>query len=223
MESASKDGSPRIAKARALFDEATRAQVLKFEEAQRNHVNESVAWMTQISAELAELNDRAGIIVLGAAVDQLLVDVLKAALRPRARLGKELIESANAPLGTFSSRIRMAEALGWLEQEFATALHGLRRARNEAAHISGPFDFESVAQNIKPLQDFFEGTVHYKNLSSRIDPPEGCSDKLRAWLDFTAAGLSALLLLDQNRLVALELSPGTDYWRHLSVQRKDIL
>ena len=69
-------------------------------------------------------------------------------------MAKELVLGANAPLGTFSARIKMSYALGLLtELEFKEA-EVIRRVRNEFAHSVHGLDFgaqkvSALCQNLK--------------------------------------------------------------------------
>jgi hypothetical protein len=46
----------------------------------------------------------------------------------------ELVDDASGPLATFSSRIRMCEALGLLQEAEADELHRIRKIRNRFSH-----------------------------------------------------------------------------------------
>jgi DNA-binding MltR family transcriptional regulator len=48
---------------------------------------------------------------------------------------------SNGPLATFSSKIKMAYAIGLLPKETFTDLEEIRKMRNQAAHLSKDFDF----------------------------------------------------------------------------------
>ncbi|MGB8261388.1 MAG: DUF4145 domain-containing protein [Terracidiphilus sp.] len=77
--------------------------------------------------------------ILGAAkVDDLLLEILRRYLLPKAARPKEpdeLLEGGDSsPLSTFSSRIKMCRRLGLIDQGLAQVLDQIRRIRNDGAH-----------------------------------------------------------------------------------------
>jgi len=86
---------------------------------------------------LGERSARPLIIVGASRVDVLLAEVLGTFFLPKLskpREADELFEGGAAPLGTFSSRIKMCRRLGLIDDSLFKALEKLRLIRNECAH-----------------------------------------------------------------------------------------
>lgn len=96
------------------------------------------------TAELRGESDRAAALVVGAALEQMFANIIK----NRLRVGMDdkdlnvLFYDRNAPLGTFSSRILMAYALGLISEEERDHAECVRRIRNAFAHTVVPIGFE---------------------------------------------------------------------------------
>lgn len=85
---------------------------------------------------LAERAVRPLFIVAAAKVDSLLLDILRAYLFPQIANSKspdELLDG-DAPLSTFSARIKMSRRLGLIDETLYLALERLRHLRNLCAH-----------------------------------------------------------------------------------------
>src|ERR1041384_5909756 len=78
-------------------------------------------------------SDRAAVILGAAKIDALLCAMIESALRPVTSGEDDLLEG-DAPLSTFSARIRVAYRLGLIDADFAKLLHVLRKLRNSFAH-----------------------------------------------------------------------------------------
>lgn len=78
-------------------------------------------------------DDRGLVLSLAAFAEDTLGRLLIAYLREEKQ-AKELVEGFNAPLGTFSARIKVAFSLGLLHREQYDNLEILRRIRNSFAH-----------------------------------------------------------------------------------------
>lgn len=78
-------------------------------------------------------DDRGLVLSLAAFAEDTLGRLLIAYLREEKQ-AKELVAGFNAPLGTFSSRIKVAFSLGLLDREQYDNLEILRRIRNSFAH-----------------------------------------------------------------------------------------
>lgn len=84
----------------------------------------------------AEPNARSIVIVGASRVDNTLVEILRAHLLPKqakASDSDELLEG-DAPLATFSARIKMCHRLGLIDVTLYSALEQLRKLRNLCAH-----------------------------------------------------------------------------------------
>jgi hypothetical protein len=82
---------------------------------------------------LIEESEGAAVILGGSLVDEELLLLLLRALRPNA--GKEdNLFGPERPLGSFSSRIKLAGRLGLIDEAFVNGLNTLRDLRNQVAH-----------------------------------------------------------------------------------------
>ena len=91
--------------------------------------------------ELQGESDRACAVLAGAYLDVLLEELLAASFVETFN-AKELLEQS-APLGSFSSRIHAAHAMGLISATSSRDLHLVRRIRNEFAHHIHGIDFAS--------------------------------------------------------------------------------
>ena len=101
--------------------------------------------------ELYRESDR-GVALLGAAyLDTALTTLLAASLAGGRVVADKLLNSPNAPLGTFSSRIAMAYGLGHIGPHYFNALEAIREIRNAFAHFRRNLTFEDpeISQWIK--------------------------------------------------------------------------
>lgn len=108
--------------------------------------------LNRLNSMLAELDERALVLSLAAFAEEALRDLIKAYLMPGGAADK-MLEGFNAPLGTFSARIRMAQALGLLTSHQADDLDRLRKIRNDFAHNWEPVSFtdQKIAAHISAL------------------------------------------------------------------------
>jgi DNA-binding MltR family transcriptional regulator len=108
-----------------------------------------------LRTEFSKETDRAAVILTGSIADELLRSLLAGRFVPVSSSSDELFDGANAPLGTFSSRIEMAYRLGEISVKFARDLHLIRKIRNEFAHnIHGcSFDDARVRSRITELSN----------------------------------------------------------------------
>ena len=115
----------------------------------------TVDYHSLLREEFGKETDRAAVIVAASMLDELLRTLLIAKLVPVSSSADELFDGANAPLGTFSSRIEMAYRTSLISVKFARDLHLIRRVRNDFAHnIHGAsFDDTRVRQRIAALDN----------------------------------------------------------------------
>lgn len=78
-------------------------------------------------------SDRGTILILGAYLDEILSDVIRAACISDEK-ADQLLEFRQ-PAGDFSSRILLSTSLGLIHEDEAVGLTALRRIRNSAAHF----------------------------------------------------------------------------------------
>lgn len=98
---------------------------------------------------LTRAEDERGLVLSVAAFAEDLLGRLLLAYLRGGKSKTELIEGFNAPLGTFSARIKAAHAVGLLSDEQQNDLEIARKIRNEFAHNWEGCKFEQ--QNIKDM------------------------------------------------------------------------
>lgn len=101
--------------------------------------------------EFNKESDRASVILVASILDESLYSLLRSYFVPIASSNDELFEGANAPLGTFSSKIDIAYRIGLISSKFCRDLHLIRKIRNSFAH------------------DIFDCTFENGSVKSRID------------------------------------------------------
>ncbi len=89
--------------------------------------------LNSVFESLHEHDERGLVLTLAALAEDSLGVLLINYLREEKQ-AKELVEGFNAPLGTFSSRIKAAFSLGLLIKDSYDTLEVLRKIRNEFAH-----------------------------------------------------------------------------------------
>jgi hypothetical protein len=124
-----------------------------------------------LTRSLRDLDDRGLVLSLAAFAEEALGELLKAFMTP-SDASTQLIEGFNAPLGTFSSRIKAAYAIGLITKDQFLDLERLRKIRNEFAHSWKPVDLSK--QKVAALIDSMA--------FSRIDDhfPDTRSEKIRS-------------------------------------------
>ena len=100
-----------------------------------------------------DLDERGLVLTLAAFAEEALKDLLSAFMLT-GKASDDLLEGFNAPLGTFSARIKAATAFGLLTPRQQENLERLRRIRNEFAHSWEPVTFndQAVSAHITALQ-----------------------------------------------------------------------
>src|SRR5690606_9400320 len=101
-----------------------------------------LSYVSSFLKEFQEESDRGGALVGAALLDARLEHLLLAHLLP-GKVGKELVSGRNAPLGTFSVRIKMSYALGLITSTERHDLNLIREIRNEFAHAEHGITFEN--------------------------------------------------------------------------------
>ncbi|MGM4892315.1 MltR family transcriptional regulator [Tardiphaga sp. 839_C3_N1_4] len=134
--------------------------------------------LNRLNRMLDTLDDRGLVLSLAAFAEGALGNLIGAFLIP-GDAAKQLLEGFNAPLGTFSARIKMAFSLGLITASQHADLDRLRKIRNAFAHSWEPLSFadQTVAAHIT--------AIGFSNLSDRF--PASHHEKLRN-------SLSSLLL-----------------------------
>jgi mannitol operon repressor len=94
---------------------------------------EDIKYFSEFLAEFQKETDRGAALVGAALIDTRLESLLRSHLL-QSKATEELLEGGNAPLGTFSSRIRMSYALGLITELEFKECEIIRRVRNDFAH-----------------------------------------------------------------------------------------
>ncbi len=89
--------------------------------------------LNELTRMLRSLDDRGLVLSLAAFAEDALGLLLREFMIP-SEATKQLLEGFNAPLGTFSARIKACLALGLLTKDQYSDLEHLRKIRNEFAH-----------------------------------------------------------------------------------------
>lgn len=108
--------------------------------------------LNRLNRILRQLDERGLVLALAAFAEEALGDLIEAFLIP-GDSAKQLLEGFNAPLGTFSARIKMAYSLGLITKRQHADLDQLRRIRNEFAHNWEPISFsdQKIGAHIRAL------------------------------------------------------------------------
>jgi hypothetical protein len=114
-------------------------------------------WFSILNNEFDGTSDRSCVVVAASIVDHLLTETLRSFFVPCPNAQDIFLEGANAPLGTFSSRIDAAQRLGLLSLQAARDIHIIRRMRNEQAHsvVGRKFDDPSMKDQVEHLVKSF--------------------------------------------------------------------
>lgn len=125
----------------------------------------------RLSKRLSGLDERGLVLSLSAFAEDSLGELLRVFMRDHVA-SKDLLEGFNAPLGTFSSRIKAAIALGLISADQFTDLENLRKIRNQFSHT-----WEDISFNDQRIKD------RIRNLSySSVDDnyPKTAMEKVKS-------------------------------------------
>jgi len=100
---------------------------------------------------LSQESDRGCALVGGALLDEHLRDYLAAYFETDA-ITTALLDAQNAPLFTFSSRIKLAHAIGIIDADWFHGFEVVRRIRNAAAHFERKHGFNTGFQT-EPIKN----------------------------------------------------------------------
>jgi DNA-binding MltR family transcriptional regulator len=89
-------------------------------------------------------SDRGAALIAAAWVDDSLTEYVRSRFVEDGKAVKELL-TGDVPLGTFSSRIKLAYCLGWIGPDVRADLNLIRSVRNEFAHSRGELSFSVPA------------------------------------------------------------------------------
>lgn len=183
--------------------------------------------VTQRAADGCDLlhreSDRGCVLVGGAILDEMLRAVLQAYFVDDEKLGKELFQSPNAALSTFSSRIRVCRALGLITDEFFRDLERIRVVRNQAAHFDrrGDKGFDFAFQN-PDVADRCRALISIPGAVRQKLPPRVLFEIFVTMTSslFTEYALASRFVADNvEQKVAvhmmLDLMPSVDFQKHM--------
>jgi len=191
--------------------------------------------MTKAASEgyllLEDESDRGSVLVGGAMLEETLGAVLRAFLAHDDGIAKSLLQVPNAPLSTFSSRIRIARVLNLVSESLFKDLDRIRSIRNAAAHFDrkGPKGFSfsfadlDIAQRCLALHTIPEEF-------RKIFPPRTLFEMFVSvvstfFSQYALAGQKLSASKDQAEVVRILLRgmPTTDYSKHLGWLADEIL
>lgn len=112
----------------------------------------------RIKEELKKESDRGCALVSAAYIEAELKKMISSFLVEMSSSETKEIFSFNGPIGTFSSKIKLAYSMGLISKDISFSIDQLRAIRNICAHLEKPFDFDK--ENIK---------AHIKNMTTSID------------------------------------------------------
>jgi len=98
---------------------------------------------TQFFEGLKRESDRGCVILVVTAIEDALSEALKRRFVALSASEEKALYSFNSPLGTFSSRIQMAHALGIVDAKGRDQLNLMRAMRNACAHARTDISFET--------------------------------------------------------------------------------
>jgi len=153
---------------------------------------------------LDKLDDRGLVLSLAAFAEEILGALLKAFFVP-SDAATQLLEGFNAPLGTFSARIKAAYALGLVTKDQFLDLERLRKVRNDFAHSWVPLSLEH------PKLAAAVNAMSYSRLDERF--PKTLSQKIKTSIGglLVELGVAASQIARrgvQAKLIGNHLIPG---------------
>lgn len=135
----------------------TKEEEKRFEELMTDIEEKGAVKLEKIFALITKESDRGCVLVIADMIDglleELLLKYLKTSIPDKPSVANELVDGFNSPLGTFSSRIKMAYALNLLKYDLYHNLEKIRACRNEMAHSEDimTFDTESISKILKSI------------------------------------------------------------------------
>jgi hypothetical protein len=119
-------------------------------------IEEAVARVSAFRSEVTKESDRAVMIIAAIVLDAALEDLLKAAVLPARKKGKDGLFGSFRPLGSLSARIEAAYRLGLITEPVRRSLNLIREIRNWVAHNLPQADFGEVdkAGRVQQLVDW---------------------------------------------------------------------
>ncbi|SFW74482.1 MltR family transcriptional regulator [Luteibacter sp. UNCMF366Tsu5.1] len=165
----------------------------------------SLSELNRFLRRAKDQDDRALVLSLGAFLEDTLGRLLMAYFRD-CKATKDLVEGFNAPLGTFSARIKAGYAFGLLTIEQYKDLDLLRKVRNAFAH-----DWKGVDLDRPDIKDMVRELSGYT-----VSPDERPSDDTRERLLATLSTCCLELQLFLVRLVEGRVNKAPDVSHRLT-------
>ncbi|MFW1774137.1 transcriptional regulator [Acinetobacter seifertii] len=165
--------------------------------------NETPSEILQLGAFLSNFNkesDRGATLSAAAVLEDRLEEIIKTFLQD-CKSSVRLLDGFNAPIGTFSSKILLAHALGLIQDDEFQQIELLRKIRNNFAHTWEYLDFKS--DSIKCL-------VFTLPYMGPRDIEQKCRDEPRQYFNFWVSGILVNLLWRKN-FVDKEKRSSKDY------------
>jgi len=139
--------------------------------------------LNRLTRMLQDHDERGLILSLAAFAEEALGRLIEAFMLPVAA-SKDLLTGFNAPLGTFSSRIKASYALGLINEEQFKDLEYLRKIRNEFAHA-----WEHVSLEQDKLASYARN-MSFSYLDENF--PETSVNKVRSSISALLAEISSM-------------------------------
>jgi len=157
----------------------------------------------ELTETLQDLDERALVLTLAAFAEDSLGELLSAFMIPSSA-SKDLLTGFNAPLGTFSSRIKACYAFGLISKGQFDDLQHLRVIRNKFSHTWRPISFAdpAVAGHIK--------SIRFSRLQTQY--PASLTQKVKSSFVFLLmelqVGVTQMAKGRSAKFVGMELSAG---------------
>lgn len=133
---------------------------------------------SRTNIDLVEESDRGCILVAAAVLETRMSNIFQEQFKQHnisTKLQKSIF-SVLGPLGSFSSKIKLAFALGYISKKSYEDLDIIRKLRNKAAHTTSDFDFldKKISNNIEKLNCIvpFKGGIKRYNAPKNVPKPK---------------------------------------------------
>lgn len=119
--------------------------------------------------EFVTESDRAAVILGAAKIEALLGQILDKHLLPSPSTSDDLLEG-DAPLATFSSKIKICHRLGIIDTHFCKLLNTFRRLRNGFAHevTHSTLDASAARDRVLSLAEPFTNSEFFQSLLATV-------------------------------------------------------
>ncbi len=152
------------------------------------------AEMLRIADELKHESDRGVVLIVAAFLDEQLEMLLTRHFIDDPKIAAELLSSGSGPLGSFSSRMKLAYCLDLIHPQHYKDLQVIRKLRNEFAHSHIRVSFESdrirdLCANLR-FMDLVPNLAAQMDFSSVFGNPETTRNQFIARAIALFCGLS---------------------------------